>query len=114
MPSSDPQICVVTGAAGSIVLATTNLLRNYGWTVVGLDRQADADSGVVSCDITDPDAVAAVSAKVLQQYGRIDALVNAAGAGTPVSFDDATDEIWQQVYDVNLFGTVRVCRAFLP
>jgi 3-oxoacyl-[acyl-carrier protein] reductase len=31
-----------------------------------------------------------------------------------VSFDDASDEIWQRVYDVNLFGTVRVCRAFLP
>ncbi|MBP2351449.1 3-oxoacyl-[acyl-carrier protein] reductase [Kribbella aluminosa] len=66
------------------------------------------------CDITDPAAVDAVSAQVLDQYGRIDALVNAAGAGTPVSFDDATDEIWQRVYDVNLFGTVRICRAFLP
>ena len=42
MPSSDPQICVVTGAAGGIGLATTNVLRNNDWTVVGLDRQADA------------------------------------------------------------------------
>ncbi|GAA3152352.1 SDR family NAD(P)-dependent oxidoreductase [Kribbella aluminosa] len=114
MPSTDSRVCVVTGAAGGIGLATTTVLRNDGWTVVGLDRQANPDMELAVCDITDPAAVDAVSAQVLDQYGRIDALVNAAGAGTPVSFDDATDEIWQRVYDVNLFGTVRICRAFLP
>jgi 3-oxoacyl-[acyl-carrier protein] reductase len=114
MPSTDSRVCVVTGAAGGIGLATTTVLRNDGWTVIGLDREANPDTGLAACDITDPAAVDAVSAQVLDQYGRIDALVNAAGAGTPVSFDDASDEIWQRVYDVNLFGTVRVCRAFLP
>jgi NAD(P)-dependent dehydrogenase (short-subunit alcohol dehydrogenase family) len=114
MPSNDSRVCVVTGAAGGIGLATTTVLRNDGWTVVGLDRQTNPGMGIAACDITDSAAVEAVSADVLDQYGRIDALVNAAGAGTPVSFDDASDEIWQRVYDVNLFGTVRVCRAFLP
>ena len=41
-------------------------------------------------------------------------MVNAAGTGRPVSFLDATDETWQSTFDVNLMGTVRVCRAALP
>jgi len=114
MSSTDPRICVVTGAAGGIGLATANALRADGWTVIGLDRQPNPDTGILACDITDAAAVAAVSAQVREQHGQVDALVNAAGAGTPVSFDDASDEIWQQVYDVNLFGTVRICREFLP
>ncbi|MGC0367463.1 NAD(P)-dependent dehydrogenase (short-subunit alcohol dehydrogenase family) [Rhodococcus sp. 27YEA15] len=114
MSSTDSRVCVVTGAAGGIGLATANALRTEGWTVIGLDRQANTATGILACDITDPAAVDAVSAQIREQHRQIDALVNAAGAGTPVSFDDATDAIWQQVYDVNLFGTVRVCRAFLP
>jgi 3-oxoacyl-[acyl-carrier protein] reductase len=114
MPSTDSRICVVTGAAGGIGFATATFLRNDGWTVIGLDRASDTDAGIVACDITDSVAVEGASAGVLEQHGHIDALVNAAGAGSPVSFDDATDEVWQSVFDVNLFGTVRVTRAFLP
>lgn len=114
MPSTDPRICVVTGAAGGIGLATATVLRNEGWTVVGLDRETDAAADIGACDITNPAAVEKASAVVREQHGHVDALVNAAGAGSPVSFDEATDEVWQRVFDVNLFGTVRITRAFLP
>jgi 3-oxoacyl-[acyl-carrier protein] reductase len=40
--------------------------------------------------------------------------VNAAGSGFPVRFLDANDDVWRTTLDVNLMGTVRVCRAALP
>jgi 3-oxoacyl-[acyl-carrier protein] reductase len=114
MSAKDQHVCVVTGAAGGIGNATVAALSDQGWTVVALDRVTDAGSGVVACDITDPDDIQRVVADVATKYGHVEAVVNAAGAGSPVAFESATDELWQQVYDVNLFGTVRMCREFLP
>jgi 3-oxoacyl-[acyl-carrier protein] reductase len=110
--SNNKRVAVVTGAASGIGLATSEELREQGWTVVGLDIR-DGD-GVVACDVTSTDSVNAAVADCVSEHGSLDAVVTAAGAGTPVRFADATDEIWQRALDINLLGTVRVCRAALP
>ena len=50
----------------------------------------------------------------MEETGSLDAVVNAAGSGRPAPFLEATDEVWLRTLDVNLLGTVRVCRAALP
>jgi NAD(P)-dependent dehydrogenase (short-subunit alcohol dehydrogenase family) len=105
-------VALVTGAASGIGKASAASLAAAGWTVVGADLQAS--DGVLACDIRSRDAVEAAVNRCVADHGSLDAVVNAAGTGRPVSFLDATDEIWESTFDVNLMGTVRVCRAALP
>ena len=59
----------------------------------------------MSADVTDPDSIAALFAKVTETYGRLDVLFNNAGMGAPpVPFEELTVEQWQDVVDTNLTG----------
>lgn len=105
-------VAFVTGAASGIGAATADRLAATGWRVVGADlREAD---GVVSCDVVSTQSVERAIGRCVDEHGSLDAVVNAAGLGYPVRFLEATDDVWREVLEVNLMGTVRVCRAALP
>lgn len=106
-------VCLVTGAFGGIGKATAELLRQEGWTVVGVDLKADPDNEVSACDVTSLEDVQRTMQEVGERYGHLDALVNAAGAGRPAPFAEATDEVWKATFEVNVMGTVRMCREAL-
>ena len=105
-------VVLVTGAASGIGKAAAERLSADGWTVVGADVQEG--NGVWPCDVTSQEAVEQAVVRCLDVHGSLDAVVNAAGLGFPVAFLDASDDVWQTTLDVNLLGTVRVCRAALP
>ena len=52
--------------------------------------------------------------KTVERFGRIDILVNNAGVNPRGLFLDATDEEWEQAWQINVMGVVRCCRAVLP
>ena len=52
--------------------------------------------------------------KTVERFGRIDILVNNAGVNPRGPFLDATDEHWEQAWQINVIGVVRCCRAVLP
>jgi len=112
MTNAGKPVTIVTGAANGIGRATAERLRRDGWDVVGTDVASGED--VVTCDVTNDAQVKAVVADVVKQRGRLDGLVNAAGAGWRTDFLSATDELWIRTLDVNLMGTVRMCRAAIP
>ena len=100
---------IVTGASGAIGSALTAELRRRGWRVAGLDLRADEGEGVVACDITDDDSVAAGFAAAMDQLdGRLDVLVNNAGLGGPASAGAPPDDHVRRMLDVNLMGAWRV------
>jgi NAD(P)-dependent dehydrogenase (short-subunit alcohol dehydrogenase family) len=111
---------LVTGGASGIGAAIAGLFAANGAAVVVLDRAAPApgtlpdDIGVVCADITDDAAVRAAVAQAVQRLGGLDILVNNAGIGAQGSVEQATDEQWRQVLDVNVIGTARVSRAAWP
>ena len=105
-------VVIVTGAAGGIGAAVWSRLDDAGWTVVATD--VSDGEGVAHCDVTDPTEVDNVVTSISRTHGGIDALVNAAGMGRPTAFLDADDDVWQRHIDINLLGTVRMCRAALP
>jgi 3-oxoacyl-[acyl-carrier protein] reductase len=111
MTASLPLV-LVTGAASGIGKATAERLAVAGWNVVRSDLREDEQ--LRACDVTSPESVQATVDWCLDEFGSLDAVVNAAGTGQPVAFLDATDEFWQRTLDVNLMGTVRVCRAAQP
>lgn len=112
------KVALVTGAANGIGAATATLFAREGATVVGLDRlpAAARDDGVTHhlADITDAAAIDAVVRSVRDQHGRIDVLVNNAGADVFSEPLSLSDDDWQRCLDLNLKGAWHLCRAVLP
>ncbi len=105
-------VVIVTGAARGIGRSCAQRLRVDGWTVAAADLTAG--DGVSRCDVTKPEEVASFVDAVRRDHRQIDAVVNAAGIGRPSKFLEASDDVWQLHFDVNVLGTVRLCRAAIP
>jgi 3-oxoacyl-[acyl-carrier protein] reductase len=121
------RVAVVTGAARGIGLGIARRLAQEGWRVALFDRDAaalDAALGAlaaegfdpvgVAVDLTDSAAVNAAVAEVERRAGRIDGLVNNAGAVRDMRFLKMTDEDWDLVIGTNLRSQFLCCRAVLP
>lgn len=116
-------VAVVTGASTGIGAATARRLRADGWIVYAVARRAERleslaqESGALAAavDITDQSQVDALRDRVLSEQGTVDALLNISGGARGVDrLADAKDADWQFMYDVNVMGTMRLIRAFLP
>ncbi|MEP7007320.1 MAG: oxidoreductase [Sphingomonas bacterium] len=109
---------IVTGASTGIGRATAEALARAGFNVFGTSRSArnDGPAGVtmLTCDVTDGAAVDALVATVVAQTGRIDLLVNNAGLGQVGAAEESSIAQVQALFDVNLFGVIRVTNAVLP
>jgi NAD(P)-dependent dehydrogenase (short-subunit alcohol dehydrogenase family) len=110
----DGRRALVTGGASGIGSACVEALREFGAEVIVADRDAAAIEALgseqtVLLDVTDPGAVT----RVADALGPLDILVNNAGiARSETAAEDVSDELWQNVVDVNLNGTFWCARAF--
>ncbi|MGB0036868.1 MAG: SDR family NAD(P)-dependent oxidoreductase [Candidatus Acidiferrales bacterium] len=68
----------------------------------------------VTCDVTERKSVEAAIAKVVERFGRMDVVVNNAGAVVVATVDETSDEDWSKLLAANLTGTFLVSRAALP
>ncbi|SDT28260.1 NAD(P)-dependent dehydrogenase, short-chain alcohol dehydrogenase family [Friedmanniella luteola] len=113
----DGLVALVTGGASGIGAAVAARLQADGARVAVLDLDADAAAegqlGVV-CDVADDASVRAAVARVVEELGGLDVVVNNAGIGAAGTVADNSDEEWHRVLDVNVLGMVRVTRAALP
>ena len=117
------RVAVVTGASTGIGEATARELRRSGWTVYAVARRAERlealarETGAVPapCDITSDADVEALRDQVLEEQGRVDALLNISGGARGTDrVAEASTEDWEWMYQVNVLGTMRLTRAFLP
>ncbi len=112
---------IITGASQGIGKATAEAFLNAGWTVGCLARSADkleavwsgrAGAMTLPCDVTDSAAVDAAFARFADAHGRIDAIFNNAGRGSPAeTIDEITDDTWNAVLAVNVTGMFNCARA---
>lgn len=63
------------------------------------------------CDVGDYDSITAAVAKVMDAYGRIDILVNAAGMGNNKMVTDQSNEEWERHISIDLSGVYYMCKA---
>ncbi|MEP6915173.1 MAG: SDR family oxidoreductase [Acidobacteriota bacterium] len=118
---------VVTGAGSGVGKAVAIKFAAEGWRVALVGRRAEtlantaalADAGgrlaSFECDVSDPDAVAGMGTAVLEHFGDVDVLVNAAGINVPRrSFETLSNEDWHRVLATNLHGAFYCVQAFLP
>ncbi|OZM74360.1 dehydrogenase [Amycolatopsis antarctica] len=120
--SSEPRkLIVVTGASTGMGASTARELARQGFHVLaGVRRDQDADAirspGIepVILDITEPEQVAALVARVAEDERTLHALVNNAGIQVNAPVETMPMAQWRRVFEVNLFGHIAVTQALLP
>jgi len=103
-------ICLVTGSTAGIGLATVELLRAEGATVVSTGRSG----GDIRADLVKPGEPERVVRETEKRHGRIDILVNNVGGTDIRKLEEVTDADWQTSFELNLMTAVRATRAALP
>ncbi|MDK9498115.1 SDR family NAD(P)-dependent oxidoreductase [Streptomyces katrae] len=124
-----PKTVLITGTSSGIGLAAAVLAAQAGWQVVatmrdtakaGPLRRAAAEAGVEDLvqvkrlDVVDPASIDTCLEELLAEHGRLDAVVNNAGAGQVGTIEQGTVEDVRATMEVNFFGVVQVTRAVLP
>ena len=112
---------LITGCSSGIGRAAAYAFLDEEWRVYATARNpADIETlGEAGCDIGTIDVrndadVRRVVGRVIDEEGRIDALVNNAGYGQHGPLEDIDDDLFEKQFDVNVFGPHRLVRAALP
>ena len=126
------KIALITGAGSGIGRATSQMMGEEGGTIVGVDvsqenidqimggiRQSGGKAKGVVADALDAGQVQQAVKQAVDEFGRIDILVNAVGGSTIISNSGASvDELkldeWQQLLHFNLTGTFLFTNAVVP
>jgi NAD(P)-dependent dehydrogenase (short-subunit alcohol dehydrogenase family) len=119
--------CIVTGAGSGIGAATAVRLAEEGGRVVCADLNGDsakqtADSIIATggkaisfkIDVSDSAQCDALVAECVKEFGTVDVIVNSAGVNLPGVFHEVPNSIIDKTLDVNVKGTMYVCRAAIP
>ncbi|MGB3188936.1 MAG: SDR family NAD(P)-dependent oxidoreductase [Limnoraphis sp.] len=121
------KVALITGGDSGIGQATAKLLAAEGVKIVLLDKTSQKlESAVedirkigeviaVQADLTNLEEIEVAKQKILNQFGALHILVNAAGiTGAQKEFLELTDQDWYETIEVDFMAAVRVCRAFIP
>jgi len=117
---SGSRVVLVTGASSGLGAACARALSARGHRVYGASRRAGTDAPAagapipLAMDVTDEASVGAAVAALLAREGRLDVVVNNAGVGLAGSIEDTAVDEARALFETNLFGVHRVCRATLP
>ncbi len=119
----DGKVALITGGTSGIGLATAKLFSSEGASVAIMGRDPSKGKAALSSlsdvtyhrgDVSSEEDARRVVNDVVSLYGRIDILVNAAGAFVSSSIDEISVEDWDRVINVNLRGTFLMTKFSLP
>ena len=102
------RVAVVIGATSGLGRTLAEGLAAHGATVVPTGRRA----ATLACDVGSRESVDALRDAVLERYGRVDILLNAAGQTLKCPVQDIAEDDWARIFDVSLTGTLRTCQSF--
>jgi len=120
---------VITGGSSGLGLALALALAEEGDELVLIARNpakleaaaaeiraatTGAKVSHYSVDVSDTQALQDTFEGIIEQIGGIDLLINSAGILREARFEDTTEAIFRETFDINLFGVINCCRAALP
>jgi 3-oxoacyl-[acyl-carrier protein] reductase len=122
------KVAIVTGGSDGLGRATAKLLAAEGAKVVICGRREDylkdaaktlsQESGgtvvAVRADVSDGTDCENLMNATIEQFGRLDILINNAGTSAAASLEAVSDESWQADFDLKVMAAVRLCRMALP
>jgi 3-oxoacyl-[acyl-carrier protein] reductase len=122
------KVAIVSGGTRGLGAASARLLAADGARLVLTDRDLgdletfaeelraahQTETALVPCDLTHATAADGVAARAEDAFGRIDILINCAGASQGGVFWDIPDQVWQDSFALKFMGTIRMMRAVLP
>lgn len=123
----EDKVVFITGSSKGIGKAIAFLLGSYGAKICINGRNADAlddtyrqlVSEDIRClklpgDVSDSEQCRAMIAKIIEEFGRLDVLVNNAGIGNYGRFKELTIDAWDRVVGINMMGPVYMSSHALP
>ena len=122
------KVAIITGGSDGIGKAAAQSMAQEGARVVIVARRPDvleeaaqdikaATEGQVlpiSADVTNPDSARNIVQSTLDQYGRLDVLVNNAGTSMAKAFEEVSHEDWEYDFDLKVWGAVRLIQESIP
>lgn len=124
----DGKTAIVTGGSKGIGLAIATRFAQSGAEVALFARSADtlasAEKAIatrsrnrvlaVSCDVSDPNSLERAFARMMDELGKVDIVVNNAGISRAMPFEQTTDAIWREDLELKLFAAIRLIRLAWP
>lgn len=116
----DGQTAIVTGSSSGIGESIVERFAEDGANVVVTSRELDnvqpvadrindgtasGEAIAIACDVRDRDAVEDLVDETVETFGRLDCMINNAGASFVAAFDDISENGWKTIVDINLHGT---------
>lgn len=119
----DGKNILITGSSRGIGASCAKLAAEYGAKVILHGRSESKDlkdlanklkADYIVCDVINKKAVQKEVVRIIKKLGKIDGLINNAGISKPMPFLETEDSDWQEIFNVNLLGTVHFCQAVIP
>ncbi|WP_435582289.1 SDR family oxidoreductase [Amycolatopsis thermoflava] len=123
MSTETRKTVLITGSSSGFGKATAELFLDRGWNVVATARRplpegylGPTTEHLLTCvlDVTDPDSIQAALRDALARFGRLDCVVNNAGAGLCSVFEATPMATVRALFETNVFGMMQVTQAALP
>jgi NAD(P)-dependent dehydrogenase (short-subunit alcohol dehydrogenase family) len=120
---------IVTGTSSGFGLSTSIELARKGFTVIAAMRNRHKSSGlleearkhgvqsriiVFELDVTDENSILAFQTRVLDEFGKVDVLINNAGYAGAGFVEEISMDEYRRQFETNVFGVIAVTKAFLP
>lgn len=112
------KVVLITGGSSGIGKSVGEYLTQKGFSVYGTsrnpDRYTDCQFKLIQLDVSDNNSIQAAIKIIIQQEGRLDVVINNAGAGITGPIEEIPDAEIQRNFETNFFGPIRVIKAVLP